>query len=249
MFRLTVRPMRLDVFLFEQGLAKSRTEAKGLIQSGSVTVDGRPVTKPSFDIEDCVSAVKVNTSMLKYASRAGFKLEAALSAFNISANLKKALDVGASSGGFTDCLLQKGASHVIALDSGKDQLVDFLRRDGRVTVIENYNARYLTPSDIEYLPELIVMDVSFISATYIIQPVFDCLTPGGDFICLIKPQFEVGKSGLSKGGIVKSEKLRKEAVDKVLEFARAVGFRPRGVIQSPIAGGDGNIEFLAHFVK
>ncbi|MBQ8321907.1 MAG: TlyA family RNA methyltransferase [Clostridia bacterium] len=241
--------MRLDVFLFDKGLAKSRTEAKNLIQSSSVTVDGRVVTKPSFDIEETVSDVQVNTDMIKYASRAGFKLEAALSAFDISVRSKKALDIGASSGGFTDCLLQNGALHVIALDSGKDQLVDFLRRDGRVTVIENYNARYLRASDLQYIPDIIVMDVSFISATYIIQPIFDCLASGGDFICLIKPQFEVGKFGLSKGGIVKNDKLRKEAVGKVLDFARAVGFCAMGVIESPIAGGDGNIEFLAHFIK
>lgn len=238
--------MRLDVYLTEQGLVSSRTEAKGFITSSSVKVDGRVVTKPSFDIADGAN-VEIDKSSKKYVGRGGLKLESAISAFDISVAGKKAIDIGASSGGFTDCLLQNGASSVIAVDSGTNQLVDSLKQDSRVISIENYNARYMKSSDLPYTPDLCVMDVSFISATYIIPSIRNVLAPGADFICLIKPQFEVGRSGLGKGGIVKSDKLRREAVDKVVDFAKHIGFSLIAVIESPIIGGDGNIEFLAHF--
>ena len=146
-------------------------------------------------------------------------------------------------------MLKNGAQHVIAVDSGSGQLAESLRRDARVTVFENYNARYMKKEDFEYAPMLAVMDVSFISATYIIPSLYNVLAPEADFICLIKPQFEVGKSNVGKGGIVKNEKIRASAVDKVTSFAESIGFSTKGVIKSPIEGGDGNVEFLAHFVK
>ena len=238
--------MRLDVYLTEQGLVSSRTEAKGFITSSSVKVDGRVVTKPSFDVSDGAN-VEIDKSAKKYVGRGGLKLESAISSFGISALGKRAIDIGASSGGFTDCLLQNGAESVIAVDSGTNQLVDSLRQDPRVISIENYNARYMKSSDLPYVPDLCVMDVSFISATYIMPAIRNVLAPGADFICLIKPQFEVGRSGLGKGGIVKSDKLRREAVDKVVDFAKYIGFSLVSTIESPIIGGDGNIEFLAHF--
>lgn len=238
--------MRLDVYLTEKGLVASRTEAKGFITSSAVKVDGKTVTKPSFDVTDG-AIVEVDKSSKKYVGRGGLKLEAAIEVFGISVSGKRALDIGASSGGFTDCLLQKGAKSVIAVDSGTNQLVDSLRSDGRVISIENYNARYMKSSDLPYVPEICVMDVSFISATYIMPSIRNVLAPRADFICLIKPQFEVGKSGLGKGGIVKNGKIRKEAVDKVVEFANSIGFTLISLIESPIVGGDGNIEFLAHF--
>ena len=151
--------------------------------------------------------------------------------------------------GFTDCLLQQGASHVIAVDSGYGQIAQCLRENDRVTVIENYNARYMKPTDLSYVPELVVMDVSFISATYIIPQIYECICEGGEFICLIKPQFEVGKDGLGKGGVVKDSKVREQAFRRVLDFAVQQGFSLRGTIESPIRGGDGNIEYLAYFVK
>ena len=240
--------MRLDVFLYEQGYVNSRTEAKNFISGGSVTVDGRVVTKPSLDV-GCDAKILIDKSSKKYASRAGLKLEAALDAFKIGVTDAMALDVGASSGGFTDCLLQRGARRVIAVDSGVGQLIERLRLDDRVVVIENYNARYMKGEDLEYSPDLCVMDVSFISATYIIPAISDVLSDGGSFVCLIKPQFEVGRSGLGKGGIVKSDKLRQSAIDKVTECAVAVGLSLVGVIRSPIEGGDGNIEYLAYFRK
>lgn len=238
--------MRIDIFLAENGLAASRTEAKGFITSGAVMVDGKAVTKPSFEVSG-EESITVDRSVKKYVSRGGIKLEAALDEFSVSVKDKKCLDVGASSGGFTDCLLKRGASHVIAVDSGYGQMAEDLRRDARVTVVENFNARYMSASDLEFSPELVVMDVSFISATYILPAIRSVMADGGDFICLIKPQFEVGRSGLGKGGIVKNDKLRREAVDKVVSSALSYGFKLKKYIVSPIAGGDGNTEFLAHF--
>ncbi|MBO5906814.1 MAG: TlyA family RNA methyltransferase [Clostridia bacterium] len=239
--------MRLDVYLVENGLTLSRTEAKGYITSGAVTVDGRVITKPAYDVTD--AKVSVDTSSKKYVSRGGLKLEGALDNFGLSPEGKSAIDVGASSGGFTDCLLQRGARHVVAIDSGSGQLVEALRCDARVTVVENFNARNLSPEDIEYIPDFAVMDVSFISATLIIPRIYECLADNGDFVCLVKPQFEVGKSGLGKGGIVKSASLRENALARVCDFARDTGFSVLGTMLSPIEGGDGNIEYLVHFKK
>lgn len=242
-----ISTMRLDIFLFENGYAHSRSFAKSLIVEGKITVDGKLITKPAYEIS-LPANVEVNEEVV-YVSRGAYKLEGAIKAFSVSAPGKLCIDIGASSGGFTDYLLKNGASHVIAIDSGTNQLADSLRNDVRVTVIENYNARYMKKADFEYQPDLAVMDVSFISATYIIEPLYDVLKNGADFICLIKPQFEVGRALIGKGGIVKDEKARKFAVDKVLAFAESVGFRTTAVIKSPIAGGDGNIEYLAHFLK
>ena len=241
--------MRIDQFLFINGYVESRTEAKNLVLSGAVTVKNKPVTKPSFDIAMDETEVFVKKAESLFASRGGYKLLGALRDFKIDVSGKFAIDIGASSGGFTDCLLQNGAAHVIAVDSGKMQIKDFLRRDGRVTVIENYNARYMKSEDFEYIPNLAVMDVSFISATYIIPRVYELLSESSDFICLIKPQFEVGRSALSKGGIVKDEKYRKIAIYRVCDSAKSVGFDCISVVKSDILGGDGNIEYLAHFRK
>ena len=238
--------MRLDVFLSENSLCDSRTDAKKFISAGNVTVNGEVVKKPSYEVSG-EEDITVDKSSKKYVGRGGLKLEAALEFFNVDVEGRLAIDVGASSGGFTDCLLQNGASHVIAVDSGSGQLVESLRQDGRVTVIENYNARYMKREDLEYLPTLAVMDVSFISATLIMPSLKCCLSDGADFICLIKPQFEVGKSGLGKGGIVKSASVRDRAKNDVINFAKSIGFTLIDVKESPIIGGDGNIEYLAHF--
>lgn len=242
--------MRLDSYLYERGLAASRTEAKRFITESSVTVNGKLITKPAYDIsEDGTDTVSVVSEAKRYVSRGGIKLEAALSKFEINVKDKHALDVGSSSGGFTDCLLKGGASHVIAVDSGTGQMNPILASDPRVTLKEGFNARYMTSADLDYEPELAVMDVSFISATLIIGAVYGVLSMGADFICLIKPQFEVGRSGLSKGGIVKDDKLRRAAIDKVVDSARAIGFSLCDLMTSPIEGGDGNVEYLAHFKK
>ena len=241
--------MRLDVYLCDQGYASSRTEAKHFIETGAVKVNGKIVTKPSFSIEAENFLIDVDKSSKKYVSRGGLKLEAALEEFCVSPMGAHAIDIGASSGGFTDCLLQRGAEHVIAVDSGTLQLSNSLRQDSRVTSIENYNARYLSIEDLEYVPDFAVMDVSFISATYIMHPLYNCLGEKSDFICLIKPQFEVGKANIGKGGIVKDEKARRNALKTVIEYAENVGFKFISSIVSPIIGGDGNIEYLAHFKK
>ena len=241
--------MRIDVYLANTGILSSRTEAKNMIELGAVFVDGKQITRASFDVDGLEDKIFVDRSMKKYVSRGGVKLAGALCEFKVSPAGRFCLDIGASSGGFTDCLLQNGAAHVVAVDSGYGQLAKSLREDGRVTVIENYNARYMKPEDFSAAIELAVMDVSFISAKYIIEPLYACLADGADFICLIKPQFEVGRAGLGKGGIVKDDKLRREAVNGVVSFAEGVGYTCLGVITSPIKGGDGNIEFLARFKK
>ena len=239
--------MRLDLYVFEHGLANSRTDAKKLVIEGAVSVNGVTVMKPAYDVADS-DEVSVDSSEHRFVSRGGFKLEGALEKFGISVNGALALDVGASSGGFTDCLLQNGANHVIAVDSGSGQMAMSLRDDDRVTVIENFNARYMKPEDFEYSPTVVVMDVSFISATCIIPAIFEVSADGADFICLVKPQFEVGRAGVGKGGIVKDERLRRSALDKVVDFAIAIGFEHKSSCVSPIKGGDGNIEYLVHFI-
>ena len=240
--------MRLDVFLSDNGLVESRTDAKKFILGGFVSVNGKVISKPAFEVVGD-EEIFVDKSSKKYVSRGGLKLEAALDEFSVDPSGRVAIDIGASSGGFTDCLLQRGAEKVYAVDSGVGQIAVHLRSDARVCVYENYNARYMESSHFEIQPTLAVMDVSFISATLIIPAVKSILGSGGDFICLIKPQFEVGKGGLGKGGIVKDASLRKKAVEKVLESASACGFDVIKVIESPIVGGSGNIEYLAHFIS
>ena len=248
MLRLTLVQMRIDVYLFENGFASSRTDAKQKITEGLVSVNGVVITKPSFDVIGEVE-IKVAECKNKYASRGGIKLETAISEFDFEIEGRLAIDVGASTGGFTDCLLRNGAKSVISLDSGSGQLANALRLDERVYVMENYNARYLKAEDLPYVPELAVMDVSFISATYIIPSIYTCLSSNADFICLIKPQFEVGRAKVGKGGIVKDEAARKAAIDRVCCCASLAGFECKGVVKSAITGGDGNVEYLAHFKK
>ncbi|MBO5294655.1 MAG: TlyA family RNA methyltransferase [Clostridia bacterium] len=241
--------MRADVYLTEQGYAPSRQRARTLIEGGRVTVDGVTLTKPAQSIGEGAHEVTVLDD-LPYVGRGGLKLEAALDAFAIKASGLTALDIGASTGGFTDCLLQRGAAHVYAVDSGSGQLAKRLLEDPRVTSMERTNARTLTSAQIggTYV-DLIVMDVSFISATYILPQFPDLLTLGGRAVCLIKPQFEVGRSMLGKGGVVKDPKAHRYAIDRVLSCARSVGLTPTGLIASPVTGGDGNREFLVCLVK
>ena len=240
--------MRLDVYLAENGMVDSRTDAKNFIIAGAVSVNGKVIKKPAFEILGDES-VLVDKSAKKYVSRGGLKLESALDTFDINPNGLIALDVGASSGGFTDCLLQRGAARVIAVDSGSGQMVQPLRDDSRVSVIENYNARYMRREDFDAIPQIAVMDVSFISAKLILPAVYSVLADGGIFICLIKPQFEVGRGGLNKKGIVKNIALIEKAVNEVIETALSIGFDQIGLIKSPILGGDGNTEYLSCFIK
>ena len=240
--------MRLDFYLADNALVDSRTDAKNFILAGAVSVDGKVIKKPAFDVSGSED-ISVDKTGKRFVSRGGLKLEGALDSFNIDVSGAMAIDVGASSGGFTDCLLKRGTAHVIAVDSGSGQMVESLRCDPRVTVVENFNARYMSADDFEYTPDLAVMDVSFISAKLIIPAVAGVIKPNGKFICLIKPQFEVGRGGLNKKGIVKNDALRKSAVNDVVDFATHCGFELKGLIESPIVGGDGNVEYLAHFEK
>ncbi len=239
--------MRLDQYLEKNGLVSSRSRAKALILAGAVEVGGVPVCKPAYTVSE--ESTVVLRSDFAYVSRGGQKLEAGLSAFSVSCAGRVVLDVGASSGGFTDCALQNGASRVFAVDVGSGQLASSLREDPRVTSLENYNARYMKAEDFDAMPTLAVMDVSFVSQTLILPALAAVLPDGGELISLIKPQFEAGRQALGRGGIVREEKDRKAAILRVSSAASACGFSMRGCIQSPIRGGDGNVEYVAYFVK
>ncbi|MBI3448297.1 MAG: TlyA family RNA methyltransferase [Acidobacteria bacterium] len=239
-----VRRERIDMLLVERGLAPSRTLAQALVMEGRVRAAGRRVDKPGTRV-DVDSDVAVAGDPRRFASRGGLKLEAALDAFALDVTGLVALDVGASTGGFTDCLLQRGAARVYAVDVGHGQLDHALRTDPRVTVVEKVNARFLEAAHLPGAVDLVVMDVSFISATMIL-PALPPLMRGDDAVVLVKPQFEVGRAGVGKGGIVKSPEHWRAAILGVAEGARAAGFSARHVIVSPITGAEGNREFLLH---
>ena len=261
--------MRIDLYLVQNGYADSRTLAQKFIADGAVTVDGRPARKPSEDISEGDHTVTVaSTADTRYVGRGGLKLEAALQAFPVDVTGRVVADIGASTGGFTDCLMQHGAARVYAVDAGHGQLHPKLLADPRVRSAEGMNARGLTSADLcrveaewqathggsDFAPfegrvDGIVMDVSFISQTLLHPALAGILKEGGFMIALIKPQFELTKSALNKQGIVKQERDRKAAVERVLVSAAACGFEAVSVIPSPIEGGDGNKEFLGYFVK
>ncbi len=235
--------MRLDVYLVTAGLAPSRESAKHLIEEGLVTVEGKVTTKPAKEIE---GAPDIAVTQKKYVGRGGEKMEGALTLFGIDPTGLRVLDIGASTGGFTDCLLQHGAISAVAVDAGVGQLHPRLQADARVRSIEKYNARDLSVADVGVV-DLAVMDVSFISQTYILPRIPAVLTEKGMLISLIKPQFEAGRGALNKQGLVRHVKDRIFAVARVLDAALSVGLVPVGLAPSPIYGGDGNEEFLALF--
>lgn len=242
--------MRLDTYLVAAGLAPSRTRAKEWIDGGFITVNGNVIRKPSFDIDDSLSPdVCVTGQTHPFVGRGGMKLDGALTAFRIDAAGKICADIGASTGGFTDCLLRRGAARVFAVDSGAGQLDPTLCADSRVVNIEHFNARNLTPDTFGCLCDMAVADLSFISQTYILPNVRDILIPGGIYVGLIKPQFECGRGALDRHGIVKSPAQHKAAITRVLDSALLCGLLPQAVIPSPITGGDGNREFLMWCIK
>jgi len=242
---------RIDRLLVERGLAQSRTKAQALVMAGVVLVNEQRVEKPSELIEAGASVrVKgADDPASRFVGRGGLKLEAALREFQIEADGLTCLDVGASTGGFTDCLLQRGARRVVAVDVGHNQLDWRLRQDARVEVREGVNARYLRAEEFVEKFELAVMDVSFISATKVLPAIVPLLTAQGRIITLIKPQFEVGRGEVGKGGIVRDSVKRERVVGEVNTAAEALGLRACGVIESPIRGADGNLEFLALYEK
>lgn len=236
---------RLDLLLVEKGYAVSRQRAKNMIEEGCVRVDGEVLLKPSVRLDDGAHLFEV-TDTLRYVSRGGLKLEAALDAFSVDVHGLHALDIGASTGGFTDCLLQRGAASVVCVDAGSNQLAKKLREHPAVRSYEHCNARGLTADAIGGVVDFIVMDVSFISATYILPLFPQLLSPNGGAVCLVKPQFEVGKAMLGKGGVVKDKSAHRFAVKKVADCAATHGLHVAGLLPSPIKGGDGNREFLLY---
>lgn len=235
---------RADALLMSRGICDSREQAKRLILAGEVMTGTTRVEKPSTKID--TGAELSILEKPKFVSRGGLKLEGALNEFGINPSGMTCLDCGASTGGFTDCLLQGGAIKVHAIDVGTNQLVWKIRNDPRVIVKEKFNARYMTPEDIGELVDLAVTDVSFISLTKILPPLFSVLKPGGKIICLIKPQFELQRDDISKGGIVRDPALHQKAIDKIHNFVTQELKREWvSLTDSPITGTDGNKEFLA----
>ncbi|MFU2204918.1 TlyA family RNA methyltransferase [Streptococcus pluranimalium] len=242
---------RVDVLAYKQGLFDTREQAKRGVMAGLVVnvINGERYDKPGEKI-DQATELKLKGEKLKYVSRGGLKLEKALTTFEINADNKLAIDIGASTGGFTDVLLQNGARLVYAVDVGTNQLVWKLRQDDRVRSMEQYNFRYADPKDfLEGSPELASIDVSFISLNLILPALSAILVDHGDVVALVKPQFEAGRDQIGKNGIVKDKSIHEKVLREVTSFALNYGFTVKGLTFSPIQGGHGNIEFLAHLVK
>ena len=239
---------RLDFLCFEKGLADSRTKSKNLILDGRVSVNGKIVRKPSELVnEEC--EILVSRPEKEYVSRGAYKLIGALDVFEIDIAEKNAIDIGASTGGFTQVLLERGINKVYAVDVGKGQLHSKIKENKKVISMEETNARTLKKSDFSDEISIAVMDVSFISQTLLYGSISDILVKNGVLVSLVKPQFEVGKANIGKGGIVKNEKLYDKVKEKIISCAKEFGLILKGYIPSPIEGGDGNKEFLAYFVN
>ncbi len=235
---------RLDSEMARRGLAESREVARRLIMEGRVRVNSRPAAKPDIRVSPDTDIAIVG-SVPEYASRGAYKLIAALDHFQVRVEGRLALDVGASTGGFTDVLLKRGAARVIALDVGYGQIVERLRADPRVTMMDRTNIRLVTAEMLPYRPDLITIDTSFISLRIVLPAVLALAAPKAEIIALVKPQFEVGKGKVGKGGIVRDEAMRRAVLEELLQFDRGIGLMVAGAIESPIAGAKGNREFLA----
>ncbi|AGC46379.1 hemolysin A [Myxococcus stipitatus DSM 14675] len=237
------RKERVDVLVVERGLAESRTKAQALILAGQVVVNDQRVDKPGSLIP-VEAELRLKGEVLPYVSRGGLKLKAAIDRFGLDVQGKIGADIGASTGGFTDCLLQHGVVRVHAIDVGYGQLHEKLRKDPRVRSRERVNARYLTGEDLPEKVGVVVIDVSFISLTQVLPSVLTFLEPGGLLAALVKPQFEVGPDRVGKGGVVKDPVARQDAIDTVTAFVREQGLTVRGVMDSPVPGPAGNVEAL-----
>lgn len=240
---------RLDVLLVQQGYAASREKAKAIIMSGNVFINGQREDKAGTTFDPQKIQIEVKGSTLKYVSRGGLKLEKAMEVFDIDLSQRICMDIGASTGGFTDCMLQNHAEKVYAIDVGHGQLDWKLRNDPRVVCMEKTNFRYLEPKDLEDQPSFASVDVSFISLTKILPPAREILTAQGEMVCLIKPQFEAGKEKVGKKGVVREPEIHKEVIAAVMDFAHSLGFLILGLDFSPIKGPEGNIEYLLHIKK
>lgn len=243
---MTVKRERLDKLLVDRGAVSSRERARRLVMAGAVRIAERVVDKPGALV--AVDApIAVVDDDLPYVSRGGLKLAGALDAFGIDVTGRVVLDVGASTGGFTDCALQRGARSVIAIDVGYGQFAWALRSDPRVTLLERTNVRYLDPTALPATPDLAMVDVSFISLRLVLPPIAAAVAPGGTIVALVKPQFEVGKGQVGKGGVVRDPALHRAAVDGVREAAQQLGLHVRGECESPLLGPKGNREFFLAF--
>lgn len=241
--------MRADIYIYKFGYAKSRQNAKILIENGNVLIDGEKILKPSQDIDDAIAHNIDIINKPRFVSRGGEKLDFALGSFSIDVKDLVCLDIGASTGGFTDCLLQRGARLIYAVDSGHSQLDPTIASSEKVVSIEKYNAKFMQEKDFPCNFDIVVMDVSFISQTMIHHGVCSVINDNGIFISLIKPQFECGKSALNSHGIVKKSSYHIEAINKVIDNALINGFSCIDILRSPIEGGSGNIEFLIYLQK
>lgn len=239
---------RLDILLVRGGFFSSREKAKATIMAGQVYVNGQKEDKAGmkFDVD---SLIEVRGKPLRYVSRGGLKLEKAVNTFGISLEGKICMDVGASTGGFTDCMLQNGALRVYSVDVGHGQLDWKLREDERVICMERFNARELSPGDLPEPVQFVSIDVSFISLKLILGPVMSVLEDGGEIVSLIKPQFEAGREKVGKKGVVRDPKVHEEVIGEVITHALGIGLKYAGLTWSPITGPEGNIEYLAHFLK
>lgn len=240
---------RLDVLLVNGGFASSREKAKVIIMSGKVFVNGQREDKAGSTFDPEKITIEVKGSTLRYVSRGGLKLEKALNEFPLTVEGKICMDIGASTGGFTDCMLQNGAKKVYSVDVGHGQLDWKLRNDERVVCMEKTNFRYMQPQDIDDVLDFASVDVSFISLTKILLPARRLLSAQGEMVCLIKPQFEAGRDKVGKKGVVREKKVHEEVIRKILVFARMVGFQVLDLAFSPIKGPEGNIEYLLHLKK
>ncbi len=240
--------MRLDILLFEKGLFPSRERAKAVIMEGLVYVNGQKADKPGVAVEE-TAEIEVRSKEKEYVSRGGHKIEKALQHFAIDPAELVVMDVGASTGGFTDCLLKRGAKKVYSIDVGYGQLAWSLRTDPRVVCMERTNIRYVTPDQLEEVPSLCVIDVSFISLKLVLPVVSQLLSENGRVACLIKPQFEAGKGRVGKKGVVREPEIHMEVLEAFLQNATDAGFQIHGLTFSPIKGPEGNIEFLGYLCK
>ena len=240
---------RLDVILVEQGYAPSREKAKAIIMSGNVYVNGQKEDKAGTGFDVSKIKLEVRDHTMKYVSRGGLKLEKAMEQWGFLLDGMICMDIGASTGGFTDCMLQNGATQVYSVDVGQGQLAWKLRNDERVVCMEQTNFRYVTPEDIPDALDFASVDVSFISLTKVLGPARALLTDNGEMVCLIKPQFEAGREKVGKKGVVRDPAVHLEVIEKVIAYASSIALEPRHLSFSPIKGPEGNIEYLLHLKK
>lgn len=240
---------RLDVILVNRGYAASREKAKAIIMSGNVYVNGQKEDKAGTAFDESKIQLEVRGNTLKYVSRGGLKLEKAMDVWGLSLEGKICMDIGASTGGFTDCMLQNGAAKVYSVDVGHGQLAWKLRNDERVVCMEQTNFRYMVRDDIEDDLDFASVDVSFISLTKILIPARNLLKPGSEMVCLIKPQFEAGREKVGKNGVVREPDIHREVIEKIVDYADSIGFNVLHLEYSPVKGPEGNIEYLVHLRK